>query len=64
MPRKKNSDEMTSRTFKLPNELLERMDAFSEETGISRTFIVRCAIKQYLDSYDAVFKQEDNDSTD
>lgn len=39
----------TSRTFRIPPELLERFDAYVEETGISKTFIIEQALEKYLD---------------
>lgn len=39
-----------ARTFRIPPELLRRMDAYVKETGVSKTFVVEKALKQYLDA--------------
>lgn len=44
-----NKKDYPSRTFRIPPELLERMDAYCKRTGISKTFIVKAAITKYLD---------------
>ena len=44
-----NKKDYSSRTFRIPSELLERMDAYCRRTGISKTFIVKAAITKYLD---------------
>lgn len=37
-----------SRTFRIPPELLARLDAYVKRTGISKTFIVEKALEKYL----------------
>lgn len=44
-----NKKNYPSRTFRIPPELLKRMDAYHKRTGISKTFIVEAAITKYLD---------------
>lgn len=45
----KQNGETVKRTFSLPAELLDKLDKYSEETGISKTFVVKKALEKYLD---------------
>ena len=38
-----------ARTFRIPPELMDRLDAYAKQTGISKTFVVRKSLEQYLD---------------
>lgn len=38
-----------SRTFKLRQEILDRLDKYSEETMIPKTAVVERALEEYLD---------------
>lgn len=37
------------RTFRIPPELLERLDAYCKKTGISKTFVIEKALEKYLE---------------
>ena len=43
------SNNSKPRTYRLSPELCEKLDAYSEKTGIKKTFIVEQAVEQYLD---------------
>lgn len=47
--RKGNKKDFTAQTFKLNSELVERLNHYSETTGVSKTFAVERAIEKYLD---------------
>ena len=42
-----------SRTFKLRQEILDKLDRYSEETMIPKTAVVERALEEYLDKYTA-----------
>lgn len=46
----KDKSDYEARTFRLPPDLLDIMDLYSEYTGVSRTAIVEKALRRYLDS--------------
>lgn len=39
-------------TFRLPPDLLERLDSYSDRTGVVKTFVVEKSLREYLDSHD------------
>lgn len=43
-----NKKDWPARTFRVPPELLDRLEAYTKRTGISKTFIVRKALEKYL----------------
>lgn len=45
----KDKSNYESRTFRLPPEVIKRMDDYSEDTGISKTTVVEKALIAYLD---------------
>lgn len=38
-----------ARTFRIPPDLLDRLETYTKQTGISKTFVVRKSLEQYLD---------------
>ena len=46
----KDKSTYEARTFRLPPDLLKRMDAYSDETSIPKTAIVEKALLKYLDT--------------
>lgn len=45
----KDKSNYEARTFRLPPEILKRMDDYSNESGVSKTAMVEMALKAYLD---------------
>jgi len=46
---KTGKKESISQTFKMRADLVERLDAYRKETGVSKTFAVEKALEKYLD---------------
>ena len=53
----KDKSNYESRTFRLPPEVIKRMDDYSDDTGISKTTIVEKALIAYLDKVSPVKKK-------
>lgn len=49
MGEKQKKTDWPVRTFRIPPELLERLDLYCDQTGISKTFIINKALEKYLD---------------
>lgn len=45
---KNEKKDYIARTFKLPVDLVTKLDKYSEETGISRTFVLKKSLEQYF----------------
>lgn len=45
----KDKSNYEARTFRLPPETIERMDRYSNESGVSKTAMVEMALRAYLD---------------
>ena len=52
MSNNKNKKDWPSRTFRLPPELLDRLEAYAKRTGISKTFIINKALEDYLNTHE------------
>lgn len=48
MPRAKSPNKYVHRTFKLPQELAERLDRFVAANYANRSLVVRMAIAEYI----------------
>lgn len=46
---KGDKKDFISQTFKLRADLVERLDAYRKQTGVSKTFAIEKAIEKYLD---------------
>lgn len=52
-------------TFRLSPDMIKRLDEYSQSTGITKTFVVEKALREYFSKKDAVnkpqaMKQNDN----
>lgn len=51
-------------TFKLDADIVSRLDRYSAETGVSKTFVVEKALEGYLDLKEGrVAEEEDEDGS-
>ena len=46
----------------MARELAERLETYSEETGVPKTFVIEKAVKGYLDQMDEKEQAEHNNS--
>ena len=51
MSNDKGKKNWPSRTFRLPPELLDRLEVYTKQTGISKTFVFRKALEEYLNNH-------------
>ena len=49
MTRKLGDKPAVQRTYQLPYDLVKRLDAYCEHTGIARNFVITKALTSYLD---------------
>lgn len=56
---KTGKKEFISQTFKMRADLVERLDTYREQTGVSKTFAVEKALEKYLDEVAPVTDKKD-----
>lgn len=52
MSNDKSKKNWPSRTFRILPELLDRFNAYTKRTGISKTFIINKALEEYLNTHE------------
>ena len=52
----KGKKDWPARTFRIPPELLDRLNRYCSETGISKTFVIEKALTRYLDETEVIGK--------